>query len=409
MAQRAYQIAFNGTPAEQDFYGDVVSLRVEENSTMASTFQLQLAISLTDEGSWTHIDEDELALFTKVSIRIGFTSGAGLAGTLGAIAADSGGGNEGLVPVFDGYLTSVNFQASSEPGKSRLDIGGMDTSVLMSLEEKIATWKDMSDSEIVQQIAASYGVEIQADPTSTVHQENDVTIVQRSSDIRFVQELAQRNGLEFYFETDKDTGEVVAFLRAPQLDSTPQPDLAIQFADISNLRSFSASVMGLRPLSVKMLQIDVKANSPNSAQVGDTQFPTLGKNDLNALVGGPLDSLLTPKDAQAQMLVLGTPSSDAGELQTMAQAVRDEAGWFIAARGEINSEAYQNVLRPHRLVNVKGAGSTYSGKYYVTRVTHEMKGDGSYTQNFEARRNARDVADTDTFGSSSLGLPVAGI
>ena len=257
MAQRAYQIAFNGTPAEQDFYGDVVSLKVEENSTMASTFQLQLAISLTDEGSWTHIDEDELALFTKVSIRIGFTSGAGLAGTLGAIAADSGGGNEGLAPIFDGYLTSVNFQASSEPGKSRLDIGGMDTSVLMSLEEKIATWKDMSDSEIVQQITASYGVEIQADPTSTVHQENDVTIVQRSSDIRFVQELAQRNGLEFYFETDKDTGEVVAFLRAPQLDGTPQPDLAIQFADISNLRSFSAAVMGLRPLSVKMLQIDV--------------------------------------------------------------------------------------------------------------------------------------------------------
>jgi phage protein D len=357
---------------------------------------------------WTHIDEDGLALFSKVSIRVGFTSGTGLAGTLGAVAAGSGGGNDGLTPVFDGYLTSVNFQASSEPGQSRLDVGGMDTSVLMSLEEKIATWKDMSDSEIVQQIAASYGVEIQADPTSTVHQENDITIVQRASDIRFVQELAQRNGLEFYFETDKDTGNVVAYLRAPQLDGTPQPDLAIQFADTSNLRSFSAWVTGLRPLSVKMAQIDVKANSPNSAQVGDTQFPALGKNDLNTLVGGPLDTLLTPKDAQAQMLVLGTPSSDAGELQTMAQAVRDEAGWFITARGEINSEAYQNVLRPHRLVNVKGAGSTYSGKYYVTRVTHEMNVAGIYTQSFEARRNARDVADTDTFGSSNLGLPVSG-
>ena len=272
-------------------------------------------------------------------------------------AALAGGGNEGLEPVFDGYLTSVNFHASSEPGQSRLDIGGMDTSVLMSLEEKIATWKDMSDSEIVQQIAASYGVEIQADPTSTVHQENDVTIVQRASDIRFVRELAQHNGLEFYFETDKDTGNVVAFLRAPQLDGTPQPDLAIQFGQASNLRSFSASVMGLRPLSVKMAQIDVKANSPNIAQAGDVQLQALGKNDANTLVGGALDSLLTPKDAQAQMLVLGTPSSDAGELQTMAQAVRDEAGWFITAHGEINSEAYQNVLRPHRLVQVKGAGS----------------------------------------------------
>ena len=85
MAQRAYQIAFNGTPVEQDFYGDIVSLRVEENSSMASTFQLQLAIRLTDEGAWTHIDDDELALFSKVSIRAGFTSGSGLAGTLGVV------------------------------------------------------------------------------------------------------------------------------------------------------------------------------------------------------------------------------------------------------------------------------------------------------------------------------------
>jgi hypothetical protein len=58
---------------------------------------------------------------------------------------------------------------------------------------------------------------------------------------------------------------------------------------------------------------------------------------------------------------------------------------------------------------VKGAGKTYSGKYYVTRVVHELKGDGSYTQNFEARRNARDVDGSENFGSSSLGLPSPGV
>ena len=99
----------------------------------------------------------------------------------------------------------------------------------------------------------------------------------------------------------------------------------------------------------------------------------LGDKDANTLIGGALGSLVTPKDAPAQMLVLGPPTSDATELQTIAQAVRDEAGWFITASGEINSDAYQTVLRPHRLVLVKGAGTPYSGKYYVTRVVHEMK------------------------------------
>jgi hypothetical protein len=96
-------------------------------------------------------------------------------------------------------------------------------------------------------------------------------------------------------------------------------------------------------------------------------------------------------------------------LQTLAQAVRDEGGWFIAASGEVNSDAYQAVLRPHRLVLVKGAGKPYSGKYYVTKVTHELKADGTYTQKFEARRNARDVDNSEQFASGSLAIAIPGV
>lgn len=410
MAQKAFQIAFGGAPVDQDFYGDIVLLQVEENTSIANTFHLQLATKLTDDGSWIYLDDDRLALFTKVSIKVGFTGGTGLAGVLGALgSALGGGGNDGLVPVFDGYVTSVNFDVGSDPGNSRIEVGGMDTSVLMSLEEKIATWKDMSDSDIVQQIVRGYGVDVQTDSTPTVHQENDTTIIQRATDIQFVRELAQRNGLEFYFETDQHSGTITAYFRAPQLDGTPQPDLAIQFGDQSNLRGFTAQLTGQRPLAVKIEQIDVTANSANTAQVSESQLTKLGANDADALVGGPLGSLVTPKDTQAQMLVLGPPTSNASEMQTVAQAVRDDASWLITARGETNSDAYQTVLRPHRLVLVKGAGKAYSGKYHVTRVVHEFKGDGTYTQSFEARRNARDVDGSEQFGGGGLGLPIPGL
>ena len=411
MADKTYQIAFGGTPVDQDFYGDVLSLRVEESVSAANLFQLQLATQLTDDGTWRYVDDDRFALFSKVSIKIGFSGGGGLAGALGALATalGVGGGNDGLIPVFDGYVTAVHFDVGSEPGNSSILVSGMDTSVLMSLEEKIAVWKDMSDSEIIQQIVGGYGVDVKADPTTTVHQENDTVVVQRASDIQFVRELAQRNGLEFYFETDQASGNVTAYFRAPQLNGTPQPDLAIQFGDHSNLQSFSARLLGQRPLSVKLAQIDVAANSVNTVQVDQMQLAKLGDKDAGVLVGTPLDSLVSPKDAQAQMLLLGSAASDLGELQTLAQAVRDEAGWLITAQGEVNSEAYQNVLRPHRVVLVKGASKAYSGKYYVTRVAHEMKGDGSYTQSFEARRNARDVDGSEAFGASGLALPIPGI
>jgi phage protein D len=408
MADKAYQIAFNGNSVENDFYASVVSLTVEENPAAPSIFRLQIATTLQDDGSWSYLDDDRLALFTSVSIKIGFISGGGLAAALGSLLGGSD-SNDGMEPVFDGYITNVDLSLGTAPASTFINISGMDTSVLMSLEEKIATWPDMADSDIAQQIVSQYGVQVQADTTPTVHEENDTTIVQRASDIQFVRDLAQRNGFEFYFETEKASKDSVAHFQAPQLSGTPQQELAIQFGNQSNLRSFSARLTGQRPLNVKSEQMDVKTNNPNTAQVSDTQLDTLGANDANTLIGGPLGSLVTPKDAQAQMLILGPPTSDSTELQTIAQAVRDEAGWFITANGEINSDAYQAVLRPHRLVLVKGAGKAYSGKYYVTRVVHEIKRDGSYSQKFEARRNARDLDGGEQFGGSGLGLPIPGI
>ncbi|MFZ0707156.1 MAG: contractile injection system protein, VgrG/Pvc8 family [Candidatus Korobacteraceae bacterium] len=407
MANKAYQIAFSGTAVEQSFYGDVVSLMVEENTATAGTFHLQLSTRLQSDGSWTYLDDDRLALFNAVTIKVGFTQGGGLAAALGSLLG-GGSGDDGLKTVFDGYVTNVDLDLDSDPDHTFLDVSGMDTSVLMSLEEKIATWPNLADSDIVQAIVAGYGVPITSDTTATVHQDTDTTIVQRATDIQFVRDLAQRNGLEFYFETD-DSGAINAYFRAPQLSGTPQPDLAIQFGDQSNLKHFSAHLNGQRPLNIKATQMDVSANSPNSAQVSDTQLSELGASDASTLIGGPLGSLVTPKDAPAQMLVLGPPTSDATELQTIAQAVRDEAGWLITASGEINSDAYQSVLRPHRLVLVKGAGKSYSGKYYVTQVVHEINHQGDYLQKFEARRNARDLDGSEQFGSSGSGLSIPGI
>src|SRR6266404_6265491 len=106
MADKAYQIAFEGTAVDEDFYGDVVSLVVEENAATACTFRLQLAIRLQDDGSWTYLDDDRLALFSAVTIKIGFTQGGGIAAALGSLLG-GGDSNDGLKTVFDGYITNV--------------------------------------------------------------------------------------------------------------------------------------------------------------------------------------------------------------------------------------------------------------------------------------------------------------
>ncbi len=271
-----------------------------------------------------------------------------------------------------------------------LIVTASDPCLLLAGEDKVASWPDQADSDIVEAIVGGYAIAVQTEPTGTVHAAATTTIVQRGSDLAFVRRLARRNGYEFYVEAD-DSGTPTAYFQPPQLDGTPQKTLAIQFGEDTNLRSFSTKLTGRKPLAVKTAQLDAESGSVNAATVTDASYTALGATDAATLIGGPLGSLVTPAENAAEMRVLGPPSADATELQTLAQAVRDEASWILAASGEVNAEAYGSVLRPHRTVLIKGAGKPYSGEYYVVRVVHELTGAGDWIQRFEALRNARDV------------------
>jgi len=167
---------------------------------------------------------------------------------------------------------------------------------------------------------------------------------------------------------------------------------------------------GLRPLAVNVQQVDPHNRSATSGDASESDLDRLGANGLSDLISGKLDALVTPAQTQGQMLLLAQPTGDQSELQAVAQAVRDQADWFIKAGGEINGAAYGAVLRAGQLVLVKGAGDQFSGRYYVTRVRHLLRSDGSYAQSFEARRNARDLDGSEQFGgaglASSLGVSV---
>jgi hypothetical protein len=59
----------------------------------------------------------------------------------------------------------------------------------------------------------------------------------------------------------------------------------------------------------------------------------------------------------------------------------------ISGSGTLRVSRYGQVLRPRKLVGVRGAGVSYDGLYFVKSVTHSIK-PGEYTQNFRLTRNA---------------------
>ena len=375
MPDKAYSLTFDGNPADDALYTDMRELEVDERQDSATTFRLRVGLTKQPGGDWNYPGDDRFSLFTNVGVAVGF---------IGSAETDPFGnsiGGGGLEPVFDGYLTQVNLHLGAGADDAYLEALGMDASVLLSLEEKAASWPNMADSDIVQQIVSDYGYNVQVEPTQPVRQDTETLMIQRTNDAQFVRSLARRNGYEFYFRKD--------------LSGTPQPALSIQFGEDTNLMSFEAVLTGLRPLVIDTQQVDVHAKQANDGNAGSIQLASLGQNDLSALISTKLDALITPLQAQAQMLLVAQPTDD-------------EAGWFIEATGEINSNAYGQVLRAGGLVLLKGAGQQYSGKYYVTRVTHLIKSGGSYVQRFEARRNALEVDGSEQFAggsAASLGVP----
>lgn len=368
MPDTVYTLNLNNAPADQELLSALNLIEVEDDAALASAFRLRIPIGLTDEGDWTWVAEDIFKPLTPASVGVQFGSNI----------------NELLI---SGYITSHQIHFDKEVGASYLEIIGMDASALMNLEEKIIAWKDMADSDIVTQILGNYSFTPQVDATQPSYVDDEVTIIQRGTDLAFARHLAKRNGFEFYLETDALTGETTGHFHKPRLSAQPQKDLALAFGEDSNVHSLEVHYDGLRPATFDAAGISIGDKSDQSASIASSDLDPLGA-----------DAVLDLLDQQPKSLLARTSAFDNAELQTRAQAAVDSTSWAVSMSGELDVTAYQGVLRARQTVLVKGAGTRYSGTYYVTRVLHTLT-PGGYTQKFELTRNALALTGSEPFGS----------
>lgn len=60
----------------------------------------------------------------------------------------------------------------------------------------------------------------------------------------------------------------------------------------------------------------------------------------------------------------------------------------MTATGSLDTARYGEVLRPRRLVGLRGAGDSYDGIYYVKQVKHSIRR-GEYRQSFTLLREGQ--------------------
>ena len=336
--------------AQPDLLADVARVEVEEDVGRADAFSLRLSPRLRGDGSWALLEDERLRAWRRVAVEAGY--------------------GDAVETIADGYATHVDVDLR-EDGEAGLELSGLDASALMDLEEHQLAWPDKADSDIARAVFDTYGLEADVEDTADVHPESAVTVLQSDTDFRFLRRLAARNGFEC-----RVRGATGVF-RAPDLQDTPQKTLALAAGPETNLVSARFSVDATPASEPEIRRVDPLAKREDVKSLTETEQRVLGAETLGAVRAGL---------PAGRMLVRRHGAASVPALEAALRAARAPADAFVAVDGEIDSRAYQSVLRAGRLVTVDGAGATYSGLYYVTRVHHVFTPEG-YVQRFTAQRN----------------------
>ncbi len=366
-----YALTINGAPAPAAVVSAIKQIEVEDHASMADMMRLRLATAVRVDGSgWTVLDD---ALFTRLAkLRLSVSVGTGP-----------------LQPLLEAYVVDVSTTFSNDPGGSEIVVTAMDPTVLMHLDEKVKPWPDMADSDVATAIFSdgAYRFTPVVESTALSHQENDHTLLQRGTDIQFLQHLASRNGYECYVEITAD-GTVEGHFHPPKPEGPPQGTLTINTGSATNVDKFRARFDMLGPAVAQGTTIDA---DDGSTQPGDATEAT-----QTSAMGA---AATTPADRPRKVLLSGLGMSQSAEVQRYAQSVVDRSSWSIHADGELSTVSYGGVLRAKQPVMVRGVGQEFSGRYYVERVLHTIGGDGTWMQKFTLHRNAIGLTKRENFRS----------
>ncbi|MEV8313564.1 hypothetical protein AB0Q95_05265 [Streptomyces sp. NPDC059900] len=243
----------------------------------------------------------------------------------------------------------------------------------MNLEEKDAGFENQPDSVIAMRIISGYpqfGLLPAVTPTTDVPLAVERVPRQHETDIAFLERLAERNGFVFYIEP-LTLGVNSAYWGPENRLGLPQPALTKDMGTMSNVKSLSFSFDALEPVAPQGVFIDpvFKLSIP---------IPSLPSLKIPPLASSPAPALRT---STLRTTANKGPTTAATELRAAATNPPNA----VSGDGELDTAAYGHVLRPRRLVGVRGCGRSLDGLYTVDSVTHKLS-PGEYTQGFRLSR-----------------------
>ncbi len=306
--------------------------------------------------------------------------------------------------LMDGHIARYDVAQSNEPGQATLSLTGTDATQLMDqIDLSGVPMPGMAPITQVNFILLRYvalGIVPIVIPTPLFSLENPLESwpSQQGTDYQYISRLAGKVGYQFSLEPGltegqqfayfgPDIGALVALGKTAAGDTLPP--LTVNMDAASNIEGLSVSFNGLSKPLVYGFYLESNAPSPaipipmpdffTNPPLGPGFIPYAKNLAMNKPSSGSSESADEEED--------GMSGSDLASLILRGVARAAKGANVITASGTLDIARYGQLLRPRKIVNVRGAGPHSDGMYLVQSVSTTIQR-GSFKQNFSLSKNA---------------------
>lgn len=336
-------IKVSGSALSQDVYAQLAEMEVDDSLYLPSMATLRF-----NDPEGTLVDAETLGIGKAITISIGGRP----------------------AQIFDGEITSIepNFNVQSF---NTMTVRAYDRAHRMMRGTATKTFLNVSDSDLVSQLAGNSGLQAEADSTSVVH---DYVLQNNESDYEFLRRRAARLG-----KVLRVVGTKLLLKTAGGSAAPDGPDLTLG-VNLKEFRPRESAVQQLTSVSVRNWDPKQK-----QAIVGQGSSAT-AKNEVGANVNG----LASTFSSSPKLGAIEIPVEQTSQADAYAQALLDES-----RNGAVQAEGVafgDPGLAAGKNVQIKSVGTRFGGKYLITRAIHRYDLVEGYTTAIESTNGTGETA-----------------
>ncbi len=334
-------LKLGGANAPQELMKNILEIIVDESLHMPSMFIIKVHNVYVPASEKSETWENEKYFKIGDAIAIGFEASTTEDPEFRV--------SEKEPQLIEGEITGIEVKFS-HTSEAHIIVRGYDVSHRLHRGRYNRSFLNVTDSDIVEQIAAEAQIKIkQLDPSGVVH---EYIFQENQTNMEFLRERAARIGFELFVQNNE------LYFRKPKSEASLKLDWRI------DITSFNVRVTSAEQVS------SVEVNSWDYTQK-KLISETASKEQLITETGNGDGSSTSQKFRMKQptkMIVVDQPVNSPEEAKQMAQALCNElSGEFVTADALAEGNP---LIRPGRVVALADMGTRYSGDYYITGTCH---------------------------------------